>query len=1217
MASQDDLTTVQPDRIGPYRIVGQLGAGGMGVVYQAVHEPSGAPAAVKMVRLRHASYLSSIRREIHALERARHPGVVRILEQGLLEGLPWYAMELLLGPSLEDLLRELWPPAGPRAAAGGRLPEILTLIHRLCDALAYLHGEGIIHRDIKPENVALRPDGTPVLVDFGLVERFAGAAGRESLDLVAAYAGSLHYMAPEQLRGLPVDPRADLYAVGCLLYELLSGETPFSGPSSAVVIGRKLAGEVVPPSQKVGGVPAALDDLVLRLLHIEPRRRIGYAEDVMQALRGLGVAAGATAHRPYVYRPSLAGREAPLKLLGDTLHSARRGRGTCALLIGESGLGKTYLAMEITRRGLLQGFSCITGTCGLPTGAGPGAPLHPFAPLLHAVYDLCIEEGQGAMEALLGPRAKVLASCVPALARLPGQEGYPDPPELPAEEARERLFLALRETITALCRRRPLLLVLDDLQWADELTLGFLGWLPAAFFEEQPLVCLLTCRADEPTEELARLQERPHVARLRLQHLDEPAVGALVGDMLAMAAPLPFVQFLTRRSGGNPFFVAESLRAAVADGLLSRGSDGAWQIGDRAGPAYDSLPLPHTLAELIGERLDRLPPASRALIEVAAVLGKELDGELLLAVAGTLEPPREEGELLGALSDLLARQLLEQPEPGSFLFVHDLVRERAYSLILPGRRRALHRAAALRMEQAEHATADATLAGHFVLAEMPDKALHYLTRAGEQALRASAHAEAARSLAQALELDEEHRLLGPLPRARLLRLLSEATFAARNVGVAAEHLLDALALLGHPLPRSRLGTALGVLRQLGTQVAHRLLPGRWLQAAPQEEEHLLEAAAAARRLTRVYILAGERAGVLGATLLAANLKDRTGAHVPKGDEYAMMGLFSGFIGLTGVAERYFTRAHESTRRTGDVQDRIQVLLLQGTYLLARAEWTAVLARAEEGLALCQACGNHYMAGLIRSTQAAFTLMMTGQVERAFGLLSEFEEEARAQGRTLHLAWAQLMMGRCLARLSRYDELLQMMEQAIASLRTVADIISVAACHALMALAHLGRGDLERARKEADRTRDLIQAGSANTFWAIDHHLAVPSVYLTCWERGLLTPAADPRQQALRACAAAERHARLFPVARPAALRHRGWAEALKGRREEAIARWTRALELACSLRIPYEEALAHYELGRHGDPGSPQRGEHLARARRLFAQIGCADYLRRIDELQS
>ncbi|MBV9949986.1 MAG: serine/threonine protein kinase, partial [Myxococcales bacterium] len=234
--------------IGKYRLVEKLGQGGMGVVFRARHVDSERPAALKTVQANAPpSLLEALRREIGALTRIRHPGVVRIVDHGVEEGRPWYAMDLLEGESLRRFGQRIWSPyrtpavplgstedvvstesgsgalppssrerkpAGPPARPGarppagaGELPLVLRLMRRVCATLAYLHGEGFVNCDLKPENVLIVGD-QPVIIDFGLTAHHPGCTGREALEALGAEAGTLPYMSPEQIRGDLLDARS-------------------------------------------------------------------------------------------------------------------------------------------------------------------------------------------------------------------------------------------------------------------------------------------------------------------------------------------------------------------------------------------------------------------------------------------------------------------------------------------------------------------------------------------------------------------------------------------------------------------------------------------------------------------------------------------------------------------------------------------------------------------------------------------------------------------------------------------------------------------------------------------------------------------------------------------------------------------------------------------------------------------------------------------------
>ncbi|NTX59276.1 AAA family ATPase [Myxococcus sp. CA051A] len=736
-------------KIGPYELLEVLGQGGMGVVYRGWNPATGEAAAVKTVRAATEVPLASIRREIHALRRLRHPGVVRIVAEGVAHGLPWYAMELLRGQTLRGATRA---PSSD-ALAASQLNATLTLMRRLCSALAFLHANGLVHRDLKPENVFLRPDGTPVLVDFGIAARFGGSRGRETLEVSGAVVGSDTYMAPEQLRGDYVDARADLYALGCMLYEQLTGRPPFIPGREGPLPHQHLHLTPVPPSLRVEGMPAELDALVLRLLAKRPQERPGYAEDVSSALEALGAEEGeegaATTPRTpaYLYRPDLAGRGGELGRLTEALDSAARGQGGRVFLGGESGAGKTRLALELASEAGWRRMTVVTGECVPVAMSGAdlhASPLHPLRPLLLAVADRCNERGAAEAERLLGPRGRVLAAYEPSLIQLPGQPEQPEPPPLPAPEARARVLAALRETLRAFAEAQPLLLVLDDLQWADELTLSFLLELDARHLASRPVLLVGTYRMDEMGAALRAVVGAPDAVRVEVGRLDATSAGKMVRGMLALReVPGPFVDALVRETSGNPFFIAEYLRAAIDAGLLFRAPSGEWLFEAGGSAGSRPLPLPGSIAELIERRLSDLGADGRALAEVASVLGRELDGELLLATAAL---PESSG--LEAVEELRRRQVLEESGGGRLRFVHDKLREVAYARIADEQRRVLHHRCAQGLELREAGAPRgltpqaAALAHHWSRAGVPTRASVWFARAGDSARAAYANGDA-------------------------------------------------------------------------------------------------------------------------------------------------------------------------------------------------------------------------------------------------------------------------------------------------------------------------------------------------------------------------------------------------------------------------------------------------------------------------------------------
>ncbi|MFP2924691.1 serine/threonine-protein kinase PknK [Pyxidicoccus sp. 3LG] len=842
-----DIPSLPGSLLGPYHITGILGRGGMGVVYRAEHREQAVPVALKTVRAPSEVLLASIRREIHALRRLSHPGIARILDEGLSHGLPFYVMELFEGGTLRRRLEAsrwarglevsvagatgTWlptatdstvtsPVAEPRSIPAppserprldpSALHALLSLVRALCAPLAHLHGEGLVHRDLKPENIFLREDGRPVLVDLGIAASFSGAASREELAAEGRVMGSVAYMAPEQLQGELVDARADLYALGCILYECLVGRPPFIGSWAGSIVFQHLNEAPTPPSRHVEGVPEELERLVLRLLEKRPNDRLGYAEDVAEALDALGVEGdggeGLPRPRSYLYRPGLEGRAGPLEELGGALEQlCRERRGQLILLEGESGVGKTRLALELALLATRRRVRVVTGQCTLwsltaPEQGRAAVPLHPFRPLLQLLADRCRERGSAEAERLLGSGGRWLALYEPALAELPWVKAQPEPSALSPAAAQQRILETLRKALLGLTEEQPLLLVLDDLQWADELSLAFLKVL-AARGGEPGLLILGTCRLGETGAELTELLSAPGARRVALGRLDTGSVGAMVAGMLALReSPAELVDFLADSSSGNPFFIAEYLRAAIDEGLLARDRTGAWHLR-QPGEGVDTIArhvlLPRTLAELIERRLSALGGDGQQLVECASVLGREFDGGLLLPLAGLSETAA-----LDTLGELRRRQLIEETASGRLRFVHDKLRELAYERTALERRRALHLGAARLIEARSQDVPDAfpELGHHFSQAGIHDKALLYLGRAADRARATYANGAAIRLYRAALE---------EVPRAT--HELSEREEGWRTTALPLhEGLGDVLALVGrHEEARHSYSQALG------------------------------------------------------------------------------------------------------------------------------------------------------------------------------------------------------------------------------------------------------------------------------------------------------------------------------------------------------------------------------------------------------------------------
>ncbi|HEU5117564.1 MAG TPA: serine/threonine-protein kinase, partial [Isosphaeraceae bacterium] len=245
------MSSLIGQQLGSFKIDGQLGAGAMGVVYRATHQKTGKTAAVKVITnepqgSNRASATDRFEREAEILQQFRHPNIVRFLAVGRYRGTSYFAMEYIQGITLEEILerREFLP-----------WKEVVDLGVQLCDALQYAHQRGVVHRDLKPSNIMVTDDGRVKLTDFGIAKDLDATA----LTATGRTLGTAAYMAPEQIRGTPaVSHKTDLYALGCLFYQMLTGETPFKGQAIAVLMNSHLNQDPPRPSARMPDVPRAL-----------------------------------------------------------------------------------------------------------------------------------------------------------------------------------------------------------------------------------------------------------------------------------------------------------------------------------------------------------------------------------------------------------------------------------------------------------------------------------------------------------------------------------------------------------------------------------------------------------------------------------------------------------------------------------------------------------------------------------------------------------------------------------------------------------------------------------------------------------------------------------------------------------------------------------------------------------------------------------------------
>ncbi len=772
---------VRPPQPDGYELLSEIGRGGMGVVYKARDRQRCEVVALKCMLSATPASLYRFKQEFRTLADVVHPNLVALHEL-CAEGPIWYfTMEFLDGTDLLNSVRQpegvrggpttcadVPPPrsevdsASPRSdsvrtteLSGTQLDRLRDAMRQLASGLIALHAAGKLHRDLKPSNVMVTTQGRVVILDFGLAAELDRLGRHQSASGV--FLGTAAYAAPEQAAALPLSPASDWYSVGAILYQLLTGQTPFGG-SLFQVLRDKQQFDPPAPCLLAPGVPEDLNRLCVDLLNRDPAARPD-GREVLRRLQTAGPRTGeespaeqpALSLTPSLPRGRLFGRAAHLQALTDAYQAVGRGHAVIALIHGRSGMGKTSL-IERFLDGLreLEPAVILTGRC----YESESVPFKALDSLMDRLSEYLTQLPEDLVPALLPRDTASLARVFPvlqrveAVTRMPGRTDASDERDL-----RLRAFDGLRELLTRIGSRQPLVLFIDDLQWGDvdsavmlasvlqspdPPTLLLLGSYRSELAEASPFLQTFrrtkesAMRGVEKRELVVAPLTEPEAQELALSQLTAERPGALEPATQARA------QAIARESLGSPFFVHELVQHVQMPAFAQEVPSAVHSV---------------RLDDVLWARVQGLPDRARRLLEVVAVAGKPLP----LALAGeAAELATEPQATRSAWTTLRSARLIGSARRAGQDVIepyHDQIRETVAGRLAPARRRQHHHRLAQVLEAGGQADPE-TLAIHFHGADEPVRAARYYALGGDQAAEALAFDHAARLYGLALELGD-------------------------------------------------------------------------------------------------------------------------------------------------------------------------------------------------------------------------------------------------------------------------------------------------------------------------------------------------------------------------------------------------------------------------------------------------------------------------------
>ncbi len=1161
------LTATMAQLIGKrYRIIDELGSGGMGVVYRAIDRLTNQPIALKQIHTgavspygtTHAADNNEERlmlaREFKTLASLRHPNIISVLDYGFDTGRqPFFTMDLL-----EDAQTIF------AAGRGRALAEKLDLLSQLLGALIYLHRRGILHRDLKPANVLVTAGHVRVL-DFGL------AIAR---DQASGATGTPAYMAPEVfLLDEPPTEASDLFAFGVIAYELIVGRHPFDAGDMLLLIAALMETE---PDLDL--LPPSVRPIIAHALAKQPGDRYQTASAILDDLHAIGgqqIVSGSAATRESILQAApFVGRGTEFAQLSAALMTALDGSGDLWLIGGESGVGKSRLVDELRVTALVEGAIALRGQA-RKQGDGRYGLWRETIRRLALLCDLTADE------------VSIFQTLIPDVGDMLGLK-VQDAIELEPRANQLRLLSTLSDVL----RRapQPLVIMLEDLQWAGDEDWVLLTGLTRTI-HKLPILLVATFRDDEQPGLPTRL---PTAHLVKLERLSPDSIGELTASMIGEAGRRPeLVEMLRRETEGNPFFLIEVMRA------LAEEVGGFDQIGTATMPNHV---FTGGIRRLVQHRLERLPASDRPLLQIAAVIARQIDEKLLTAAAPQIV-------LENWLQHCIDAAILEVSE-GRYRFVHDKLREGLLAELSDDARAALHRTTAQTIEAVYGDSPDyyAALAHHWNGAHDDAKEEYHAAVAGEQALRNGAYNDAIILLERSLVLMTRSPHRAPegsrsaYIQAHREQQIGQAFNGIGLLGQSLRHLKRAAALLGRPVPAPS-GLVLAVVRQLFIQITHRVLR----PIASRNPEQELEIARIYEQLTLIYYWDDKQLAASYCSLKMLNEIERVPLSPERIRAYANMTVAAAVIPSPRLARTYAALSEQAARQAAHPPSLAAAFRVILAYEIGAALWDSAETHLTQAIEIATRYADYRVLADSLAHQMVW-YWFQGRLDEAAVVRQNLYELGLRTGNLQAQTWAMVNHAILLIRQEQLTRALDLINKGMALYGGTLERGQEAEFEATRALIALYSGDSQLALKLTDKLLDAAQVGPPTVSEILDSYSNLSEIYLTLWE-------ADPASKILargaqRACKTMWRYARVFPIGEPRAWQWQGLYHQIAGHPQQAQEAWGRSLKCAEQRSMVLEAAVTHLIIGQHLAADDPARTGHLQTAHVYFERNALTAYMR-------
>ncbi len=733
-----------------YNILEKLGEGGMGVVYLAQDTRLKRKVAIKFL----PDLISSdpeqrtrFENEAQAAASLNHPNITTIHSIEDFDDHVFIVMEYIDGIELKERIRAGVVP----------IKEAVKIAIQIAEGLNAAHKKKIIHRDIKSQNIMLAADGIVKIMDFGL----AKLPGNIQITKTGSMMGTAAYMSPEQAQGEVSDERSDVFSFGIVLYELLTGSLPFKGEYEYALVYSIINEEADTLALETNAVPEKLRNVVLKCLRKDKELRYQSFDEVLKDLVECNIVPAYSERDPLPADRTLLksfvpqnggnfiGREQELKALTFTIENCRRNKGSAVFISGEPGIGKTQLMSALINMYNPGDINFLYGRC-LFNNEG-GLPYHPFV----SAVNNSLFSGHGhfisALTALAEKNNLNISNKLSQVKTFLNFSGEYSKSIM----HKEQLWEAVLTMFMTIAADKPLVLILDDIQWADKTSVGLFAYL-ARNIKNLPVLLIGLYRPPEITQDdtdligtIRQLRIEDAASRIDLLRLSEKDTLNVIQKILGEnPVDNKIVSEIYRQSEGNPLFIYELTRLMRDRNAIKKGKDDYWIYNEEASHTAVS----DKVQDVIRQRVDRLDDDSREVLQFAACQGEYFQSSVLTDCLK-----------LDKISLLKKLQLLEKEynvihyENKNYRFDHILIKDVLYDSILPELREEYHKLIAGSLIESfgskdEYAS---VIAHHLISGGSEEQSVKYLLTAAKAARELYAVEEAISFYKKLIKIDNE------------------------------------------------------------------------------------------------------------------------------------------------------------------------------------------------------------------------------------------------------------------------------------------------------------------------------------------------------------------------------------------------------------------------------------------------------------------------------